>query len=238
MPTIEVVRQRIRFGATMTICSVVAAAAISSMTSCNIVAPIAIAVAPPPSKDAEFEMPDRPTAVFVEDRQASLGGRPLRGYIGDKVCENLQRATVLEENVPIRTRDTLAVASAAATNTQLSVEEIGREVGAEQLIYIEMIRFNTVTEGDRPLARADLRVRVIDIVNRTQLFPGSDPEQYRSMSVDLPADLMFQRQASRAAAREAELALCDKIADDIAKLFYKHDIRPLGASINPEEHLR
>ena len=57
------------------------------------------------------------------------------------------------------------------------------------------------------------------------------------MEIDLPPEIMFRPQRTRASAREAELALCDQIADEVAKLFYKHNIRPLGASIDPAEHL-
>ena len=53
----------------------------------------------------------------------------------------------------------------------MSVAQIGREVGAEQMIYIEMDRFDTLVEADRPIAKARLTVRVIDIVNGVQLYP-------------------------------------------------------------------
>ena len=202
------------------------------LTGCNIVAPAVIAFSPPPTNDAAHKLADRPTVTFVDDRRNVLRDRGIRRLIGDRVMEQLLGKEVLshEQGHAISTGDAMAVAGREADGELMSLSQIGSAVGAEQVIAIEMISFDLQSVDGSPRATAQFTVKVLDLVNRTKIFPADDGPDAQTLMVMLPVEQTFQPGLTREASREAELTLANLIADKVAKLFYKHEIRPLGAN--------
>ena len=56
---------------------------------CNYLVPAAYIIDGPPSIDAKYDLPDRKTVVFVDDRTNILSRTQLRAVIGDKVAADL-----------------------------------------------------------------------------------------------------------------------------------------------------
>jgi len=210
------------------------ATALAVMSNCNIITPIAVIVEGPPTIDAEYKLPDRTTVVFVDDRRNILADFAIRRYIGDKVSEHLLRAGVLTD--AISTGDALSVAGREQAGALMPIEQIGKEVGAAQLIYIELLKFSLEAPNGQPTAIAELQVKVIDVENRARQFPGTGAENpARFMMVTLPPDQAFQPMLGRSARREAEYTLADMVADQVSKLFYEHERGiPLGHRMAPE----
>lgn len=210
------------------------AAFVANLATCNIITPIAVIAEGPPTIDAEYKLPDRSTVVFVDDRRNILADFAIRRYIGDKVSEHLLRAKVVSD--AISTGDALVVAGRDQVGALMPIEQIGKEVGAAQLIYIELMKFSLEAPNGQPTATAELQVKVIDVENRTRMFPGTGAENSsRFMIVHLPPDQAFQPVLGRGARREAEYTLADMVADQVSKLFYEHERGiPLGHRMAPE----
>lgn len=205
------------------------------MHGCNIVGPIAVLASPPQTQDAEYKMADRVTAVYVDDRKNVLNDRGLRMFIGDRVLEHLMRNKVLKDS--IKTSNTMAAAGSERAGALKPLEQIGREVGAAQLIYVEMLSFGLEPDASgAPRAQATLRVKLIDVENRVRLFPptGEDVADARYMTVTLPPEQTYQPVLTRASQAEANRTLAEMIADRVAKLFYKWEVRPLGDNSAPK----
>ncbi|MGI9014241.1 MAG: hypothetical protein ACR2GY_08325 [Phycisphaerales bacterium] len=216
-------------------------AGLSVLNGCNIVGPAVVLAQGPPTIDAEHKLADRPTVVFVDDRRTVLGDRGIRRTIGDNVAEVLLSRGILnhERGHAISTADAMAVAGSEEVAHLKSLGAIAQEVGAEQIISIEMISFNMATIEGQPRAQAEFRVKVLDAVNRTRLFPAPDGPDARVMIAMLPVEQTFQPLLTRESAREAELTLAALVADKTAKLFYKHERGiELGGRSSPEANRR
>jgi hypothetical protein len=219
MPTMPVVNAR--FSGILRASAILCALCLC-VHGCNIVEPIAIIAEGPPTIDAEYELLDRSTVVFVDDRRNILADRAIRRYIGDKVSEHLLSAGVVGD--AISTGDALAVVGAEQAGALKPIEEIGKDVGAAQIIYVEMLKFALEAPDGQPTATAELQVKVIDVENSLRIFPADDADtSARMMLVMLPPDQAFQPMLGRSARREAEYTLADLVAERVAKLFYEHE---------------
>jgi hypothetical protein len=198
------------------------AAALVVIPGCNIIEPIAIVAEGPPTIDAEYKLPDRTTVVVVDDRRNILADRAVRRYIGDKVSEHLMKVNVLTD--AISTGDAMAVTGDERAGALMPLEQIGLEVGATQVISIELLKFSLEALDGQPTATAELQVKVIDLDIHKRVYPGEGVEDSaRYMMVTLPPDQAFQPMLGRSARREAEYTLADLVAERVAKLFYKHE---------------
>ncbi len=188
---------------------------------CNIVAPAVVMFSPPPSRPAEYQLADRPTVVFVDDRGNKLPRRNLRVMIGDAIAQQLMIEEVLTDT--ITTRDALAVANRETDDALLSMEDIGRAVGAEQLIYVQMTGYVDSFDGIRRRPAASCEVSVIDISNRARLFPTSDSAtRTRTVEIISPREFPESAMSSAAARRVMQDDMAKIIGEKVAKLFYKH----------------
>ena len=200
----------------------------------NILGPVAYFVEGPPTVDAEYLLPDRPTVVFVDDRANVIGSNApaLRRAIADKVSEELMVKKLVA--ITFSPRDAMGAAASKDRHEELMpIDAIGRAVGAEQVIYVEMLAFTGSPDGVTPRPTAVCRVRVIDVTERTRLYPPEDSQeasrllQVSTREVD---PTILQSPASRLKAYQA---LAEETGDQIAKLFYKHERKELGGSLQP-----
>ncbi len=118
------------------------AAAMAPLVSCNILAPAAYLLGGPPKRDAQHELADRPTVVFVDDRNNAIPHNALRvrRAIANKVSVDLMEQEILTD--AISPGDTMAMARERdREDTLLPIEAIGEAAGAEQVIYVVMLGF-------------------------------------------------------------------------------------------------
>lgn len=204
----------------------------ATLSGCNIVGPAAYIISGPPKVDARHTLSDVPTVVYIDDRSNVVNPISLRRVIGDRASEVLMAKEALTQT--ISPQDAMSLAAKRERNSDiLSMEEIGKMVGAKQVIYVEMTHFQHSPDGFVPRPYAACRVRVIDVENRMRVFPGPEsPDnsfaiQAMTREVDPEA---FRNNATRLAAYEG---LANLLGDEIAKLFYKHEAKELGGSLNP-----
>ncbi|HRP61916.1 MAG TPA: hypothetical protein PK400_01335 [Phycisphaerales bacterium] len=200
------------------------------VSSCNIVGPAAYIVAGPPTVDAEYKLQDRPTVVFIDDRENLINPVSLRRVLADRVSQELMTRKLVTRT--ISPQDAMGLASRYDTNREvMPIDAIGRAVGAEQVLFIEILAFSDRVDNTIPRAAAVVRVRLIDVENRVRLYPSADSEQVgRVVQIttrEFPPDA-YQSRSSRVKIYET---LAQDSGDRIAKLFYKHEARELGGSL-------
>ncbi|MCI0365810.1 MAG: hypothetical protein L0Y44_00420 [Phycisphaerales bacterium] len=197
---------------------------------CNVIGPAAYIIDGPPSTEARHELADVPTVVFIDDRSNVVNPISLRRVIADKASENLMIQEVLTKT--ISPQDAMVVAAQRERNSQiLPIEEIGKFVGAKQVIYVEMAQFQTTADGYTPRPIASCRVRVIDVENRKRVFPPAEsPVQAQVVNVAARefSPELFRTRAGRLKVLEG---LAIETGDRIAKLFYKHETKELGKNL-------
>ena len=211
---------------------IVVAATSAGLVSCNILGPATYFAFGQSKAEAKYVLLDRRTVVFVDDRHNAipLNATRIRRTIADKVSMDLMAQEVL--TATISSRDAMALARRRDREGKLlSMETIGESVGAQQVIYVEMMGFRGSPDGVTPRPSASCRVKVIDVANRTRLFPAPDAHQaWQDVSVEsLPISLELYRTA--AGRREIEEMLAKLLGDQVAKLFYGHVPREIGTRL-------
>lgn len=201
-----------------------------SLGACNIIGPVAAVVTPPPTVPAEYTLQDRPTVVFIDDRENVVNPISFRRMIADKISEDLMVKKLVTHT--IRPHDAMAIASRQDSRTAvMSIDEIGRAVGAEQVLYVQMVTFVDNFDGQTPRGMAVCRVRLIDVQNRKRLYPAEDADvPYRQVEI-MTGELSEDLYRSRAARMQIYEMLAQELGASVAKLFYKHEPRPLGGRL-------
>jgi hypothetical protein len=212
-----------------------AAGGLALAGGCNIVAPVAAVLAGPPKRDAQFKLPKRKTVVFVDDRQGviPLRSRQMRREIGRTVTDVLNTKDNLLPGLMIDAGDAIAFAdSRDRGDGLLPLGVIGQEVGAEVLIAVRVDIFSLQPAGT-PQPTAQASVWILDITNRTRLFPP--PESNQPATV-VTASLLIgdgMSQASESQRVQIFFELASQLGREVAKLFYRHEIKPLGERLEP-----
>ncbi len=209
-------------GALRALAAAASAATAAALGSCNILGPAAYIAAGQPKADAAYVLADRPTVVFVDDRRNAIPLNSLntRRAIADEVTRQLQeRELVLQMIAP---QDALALVRQRDRDDELlAIDEVGDGVGAEQVIFVEMLSFEGST-GGMPRLSASCRVKVIDVPNRTRLFPDPASEQdYRDVAVVGPT-VSPERFRTEQGLRQLQLELALMVGDQVTRLFYRH----------------
>lgn len=214
---------------------VTAAGGLALTGGCNIVAPVAAVLAGPAKRDAQYKLPKRKTVVFVDDRMGAipLRARQMRQRIGRSATTVLNTKDNLLPGLMIDAGDAIALADARDRGDGLlPLGVIGQEVGAEVLIAVRVDMF-TLQPGGEPRPTAQAGVWVLDITNRTRLFP---PEDATEPAVTVTAELFVGEGMSAVSESDRVqifFLLADKLGEEVAKVFYKHEIKELGERLGP-----
>lgn len=212
--------------------AIVCIAAFGMMDGCNYVTPIAYIVGGPPHEDALYTLADVPTVVYIDDRQNVVNPVSLRRAIADSAGENLMDHNCVKTT--ISGQDAMTIVAQNERNSKImSIEDIGKAVGAKQVVYVEMQVFSDTPDGVTPRPTAQCQVRVIDVDARERVFPAEDaPEKTHGVQASL--QIVDIEQLKNPSTRlQLMQSLGKETGLSIAKLFYKHEARQLGGNLNP-----
>lgn len=199
-----------------------------ALAGCNVIGALAYKTAGPPAVPAEFKPPQRPTLVFADANEAgratfadadALARFVERQLIDRQVCPMVGSDRVLD----LRGRD--------VKFSRWSIAEVGRSVGAEQIIYIDVTeaRISQVIGARSQRGFASARVRVIDAAEGALLWPTESQQGY-PVQFETPLTSLDDRLTPVEVRNAALLGL----ADQIGKLFYdwkpgeESETRPQG----------
>lgn len=195
---------------------------------CNIAQAVDAVTRPDPEVKAQYDIADRTTVVLVDDPGSHVNPVRLRREIAAATTDKLlQRRAVSDMIDP---RDAFQIARKMdRPGNPVSLDEIGRAVGASQLIYIEVMGFG-IQQGPRGLEpRADLRVKLIDVDGRRRLYPADDGAGGSfggSVSVSIDQQELQSIGVDRLNKAQMELAQRSGVA--VARLFVNTKYTPSG----------
>ena len=169
----------------------------------------------PPDVDAKYEPQRRPTLVLVENYQdqdaSAVDGDQVARSVGDALHTHAEIEVVDPDKVaPLRTEH-------PADFREMSIPTVGRAVGAEQVVYVNLIESETTADptGAAVHASATARVRVVDVKTGTVLWPTGQPKGW-----ELSAKMDYDRvDSSKGSGMRTELI--SKLSEEIGHLFYK-----------------
>lgn len=200
---------------------------ISIATGCQIFGVAAAKLGPAEKIRAVYLLQKVPTGVVVEDfgrRGASaVECEELYRVIFDRLTAYLNSTKKPEDAVPIVPATALHARrrSDPAAFKKLTIQEMGRAIKVEQLIYVDLVesRIESSMANQMLKARFAARVRVIDVQSGETRWPLDAAEGYL-IEIDTPytqttathTDLTLRSQTLQAA------------GDQIAKLFYTYEV--------------
>lgn len=215
---------------TVVIASILLAVLLAS-GGCNVASAVAYATTPNPVQEAEYELQDKPTVIFVDDRRNQVNPVRFRRTIADVLSEDLLEEELVSD--VISPRDATAAARQLDRGSRpASVVRVGELVGAEQVIYVEMLNFSLSRDGFSPDPFANCNVRVIDVGGKKRMFPPLEKGDSKSflLQVSLPAEKSQGLTDSRVRQFLGE-SLAKETGHRISQLFYDHEIPAVGANL-------
>ena len=200
------------------------------LMGCNIVKPLSYVLEGPGQVEPEYELQDVVTMVFVDDRKSAFPRSALRAIVARTIAEKVVEELVLPAGKMIDPRDTLALArSLESSNNPVSIERIGREAGAEQVIYVELDGFALTLDGFTPRPTSVCRVKVLDLAVGQRVYPNTATRGQEVMSQLREVNPSNFESFSRRRTIENELAV--ETGTEVAKLFHKHERVDLGENL-------
>lgn len=206
------------------------AAALAGVAGCNIVAPVAYLVGGPPKTPALYELDRRrPTVVFVDDRASVAPRRALRAAIGQEAESTMIEQGVVDQQSMISASAALRMAMAERYGEPRSIDAIGEDVGAEVVVYVEMISWSLRGDGVVFAPTARVSVKVLDVANDVRLWPQTIGGHV--MTVQLP-QTASEGPTNRVERNAVEEGLARLIGLRVARLFYTHQPDPLSGRLD------
>lgn len=198
--------------------------AMLATSGCNIATPVFFAIHGPPKVEAVTELPQRPTVIFIDDRESKIPRRSLRVQIGKAAEQLILQKEVLPDGMVIGSQSALRAASGERSEAPISVVDIGRRVGAEVVIYVEVKGWTLSRQPGELSPAAGATIKIIDAASNQRIWPA-DSEGY-----DFIVQMQRQPESTgltRAERNKWEEALATQIGIELAQLFYTHERTPL-----------
>lgn len=190
-------------------------------SGCNIVTPVAYAVAGPGKVKKVTELdPERSYVIFIDDPSSKVASRRLRSEIADTAQEALlKRGTVTNM---IDGRSAFAAAVGERYGERMSIQEIGTSLKADVVIYALLTDFSLGAEVGTYRPTATLQVKLIDSATGDRIWPPQVGEMY-PLRVTMPQKPGLAP-SSAAEMQKAQQDLATYTGTALAQLFYDVDV--------------
>jgi hypothetical protein len=163
---------------------------------------------------AKYVLPKVPTLVLVENYRNPAVSQIDADLVASELCDQLKQNNL----VPLVDPDKLTAVrdTDAAKYHAMSQVDLGRAVGAKQVIYVELLESSVEADSTESAARGRVSadVRVVDVDTGLTLWPLDSAQGY-----PLSADVPYNRaDPDRVTAMHAQMLA--QLSDALAKLFY------------------
>ncbi len=196
------------------------------LSGCNIVGPAAYVLEGPATIDPVYVLPKVKIVVFLDDRGSVIPRTRLRRIVAANATKQLLQ---VKRMVPAAVDGDAAVrvAEAESSGDLLSIDEIGRRVGADIIIYVQPQSFGLMS-GGMPRPSADLLVKVIDCQTGERLFPAGFTSNAHMVTATM-AIKPGSHFENADTVRQLEEDLADFAGLRLAQVFFEHELNPLDA---------
>ena len=216
----------IRAGRSGAILCMMVVAASGMLGGCNVAGYVTQGLIPPSDIPALYTPADRLTLVLVDDPAQKMPTIAQADQVAGRVGHILVAQKVIGRFVP--TTAVTELRDSEADFSRWAIDRVGRRVGAEQVIYILLQDLQLTESGHIYRPVASVRVKVLDVASGSRMFPADNKHGHALTTVQEYEDL-----EARGRGTEAVVArrLAEQLAEDIAKIFYKHEPKPVGHSL-------
>lgn len=191
---------------------------LAGAVGCQILGATAYVLQPPAKSEAKFKPTTRALAVFVDDQRQAGNASGICDSIAALAVEEMREHKV-GQMVDVERIHDLRLKNPKAFAT-MKIDEVGKSVGAEQIIYVDMIaaEVNVNSGGQLIKGKAEANVRVVDCKSGRTLWPTDLAAGYH-VGVESP-----YRSPNESNADLMNDEMIRAMAGEIAKLFYTYTI--------------
>lgn len=202
-------RQRI----VLSIVCLAALSAVLLLAGCNIIGLFADAI--PKTVDAKYIPPKTPILVLVENQRNPgalvAEADQLAGFIMDDLAAYKTAPLIgLKKLYELRDNE--------KNIDKMTITQIGKAVGAQQVLYVDLLRFSEGEAGVSMRSRLDATVHLVDVKTSVTTFPAIGQPNW-PIAMETPIDIVVT-DANVQAVRESVLR---SAGTEIGRLF--HDYR-------------
>ena len=196
----------------------------SLLSSCAAIAWPVAALTPPQKIKPLYTLPaDKKVLVFVDDVQSPVSFPPVKRDLAEAIGRELLAQKVAAATIPYeRVLDLMA---AEKKFNDLGVANVGRKVGADVVLYVEIRSFKLREQEGSPLWEGQIStsIRVVDAwatTNKTARLWPQDTTDHPIGPVGMPV----KEDPNVEYGAELSKSLANRMADRVAKLFYEHEV--------------
>lgn len=190
---------------------------LASLSGCSAVGFAASALGGPTVHDPKYAPTSRPTVVLVDNYRTKVPTTSLRDAVSTLLTEELKEHNVAPIVPQYKVYD-LRAASPAAFR-QMRIEQVARAVGAEQVIYVDVLDAGVAsTMGDQLLKGGiSVTIKVVDGATGETLWPKQFDDGY-----PFTIEMRYTPSGADVNNESIQGEMARQTADGIAKLFYKY----------------
>ena len=183
---------------------------------CNVVGAVAYKVVGPPDVPAKY-VPQRTPIVVIAETYRDLSSTAIQA---EQLARYVADELVMHDVAPVV--DPSLVLDLQAKDRQkfrrMSITEIGREVGAAQVLYINILKSDSRTAQGTDILRGEVsaRVKLVDVASGVTLWPEDSAEGY-----PVAGKTPYVRSGDGVDEVSVNQSLQQALAEQIGKLFYK-----------------
>ena len=208
-----------------TVVLIALAGAIALSAGCAAMAWTAAQFQPAPKVDAVYDLPHGKTVlVFVDDPTQAINYEPIKPELTSRINADLEQAKLVKATIPYARLTELSIAE--PNFNRLAISQIGKKLGADQVLYVKIERFSLKDPGMENLwhGQFEVSVRVVDVADEKLAWPTDRPTGYPVEAIETP----LIPESSSSFGLELARRMADRMADRVTKLFYKHTEPPPG----------
>lgn len=174
-----------------------------------------------PKIPAQFVLTQGPLLVFVDDIHDRVDWPPAKNYLFEELSQSLLAHGAAAKIVPPEMIDQLR--QTLPEFNKRGCREIGEMVGAEQVLWLDVVDFYAEEQFEEASKAAiwTVRVKVINVLEKEQrlrvrLWP-QNPEG-EQMTAELSAAVVSVAKTKDGTSKK----LAERLGADVARLFYEH----------------
>ena len=206
--------------------AILSATTAMSLPGCAVFGWIVAKFAPEKKVPAEYEFPAGTTIlVFVDDMLHPVDYEPVKIQLTEMLNAQLIAHKVAAKTIPYSRLGEFI--SATPSFNSLAVSEVGRKLGADMVLYVQIDEFglrDAAAGAELWKGRLATSIRLVD-VTKGRLWPTDSPTGHMVPK----AETQTVSDSSQARGEQISRELADETADKIAKLFYSYKTPYEGA---------
>jgi len=196
---------------------------VGALSGCNILGPALIIAQGPPMIDALYTLDkNRTYTIFIDDFRNRLPRRSLRFQMAETAEAILIEQGAISADRLLASQAASRVAAGELPDDRLSIADIGRQIGADVVIYVTIDGWILSRDAQSAQPSVLSRVKVIDVDLNKRVWPPN-PEGY--VLALQPKDMQGDLPTSLAGKAELERALAERFGLALAQMFFKHEKR-------------